>query len=95
MIKLEDLVLELVGRLLTKAIMRRFDDYPGRSLAILVGGFSDEESITVAKILNDEKIDLLEISGGTYEQAKFLGYDKLAVKPKKNISLKKNTIATF
>ena len=57
------------------------------------GGFSDEESITVAKILNDEKIDLLEISGGTYEQAKFLGYDKLAVKPKKNISLKKNTIA--
>ncbi len=57
------------------------------------GGFSDEDSITVAKILNDEKIDLLEISGGTYEQAKFLGYDKLAVKPKKNISLKKNTIA--
>ena len=37
------------------------------------GGFSDEESIAVAKILYDEKIDLLEISGGTYEQAKFLG----------------------
>ena len=49
------------------------------------GGFSDEESIAVAKILYDEKIDLLEISGGTYEQAKFLGYDNLAVKPKKNI----------
>ena len=57
------------------------------------GGFSDEESIAVAKILYDEKIDLLEISGGTYEQAKFLVYDNLAVKPKKNISLKKSTIA--
>ncbi|RCL90645.1 NADH:flavin oxidoreductase [bacterium] len=57
------------------------------------GGFSNEESIAVAKILQNEKIDLLEISGGTYEQAKFLGYDKLAVKPKKNILLNRSSIA--
>ena len=32
------------------------------------GGFSHEESIKVAGWLNEEGIDLLEISGGTYEQ---------------------------
>jgi len=57
------------------------------------GGFTDKESIAVTKILHDEKIDLLEISGGTYEQVKFLGYDKLAVYPKKNISLTRSSIA--
>ena len=57
------------------------------------GGFTDAESLAVAKILNDEKIDLLEISGGTYEQAKFLGYDKLAVKPKINLPLRRSSIA--
>ena len=31
------------------------------------GGFSHEESIEVSKILNETSLDLLEISGGTYE----------------------------
>jgi tRNA-dihydrouridine synthase len=31
------------------------------------GGFSNEESIEVSKILNETSLDLLEISGGTYE----------------------------
>ncbi|MEM6724465.1 MAG: NADH:flavin oxidoreductase/NADH oxidase family protein [Bacteroidota bacterium] len=35
------------------------------------GGFSEEDSMAVIKMLNDAKIDLLEISGGTYEQLVF------------------------
>jgi len=38
------------------------------------GGFTLQESAQVAKWLSDEKIDLLEISGGTYEQLKLLGH---------------------
>ena len=38
------------------------------------GGFTLTESAQVAKWLSDEKIDLLEISGGTYEQIKLLGH---------------------
>lgn len=35
------------------------------------GGFTEEESIEVVKMLDKEKIDLLEISGGTYEKVAF------------------------
>ena len=38
------------------------------------GGFSNEECLQVVKWLNVEKIDLLEISGGTYEQPRLLGH---------------------
>ena len=38
------------------------------------GGFSHEECVQVVKWLNDEGIDLLEISGGTYEQPRLLGH---------------------
>ena len=38
------------------------------------GGFSHEECLKVVKWLNDEGIDLLEISGGTYEQPRLLGH---------------------
>lgn len=38
------------------------------------GGFSNEECLQVVKWLNAEKIDLLEISGGTYEQPRLLGH---------------------
>jgi 2,4-dienoyl-CoA reductase-like NADH-dependent reductase (Old Yellow Enzyme family) len=38
------------------------------------GGFSNEECLQVVKWLNEEKIDLLEISGGTYEQPRLLGH---------------------
>ncbi len=37
------------------------------------GGFTLEECVDVAKMLENEKIDLLEISGGTYEQANMFG----------------------
>ncbi|WP_405205023.1 NADH:flavin oxidoreductase/NADH oxidase family protein [Aquimarina sp. LLG6339-5] len=35
------------------------------------GGFTEEESLEVIKMLDEEKIDLLEISGGTYEKLAF------------------------
>lgn len=38
------------------------------------GGFTLEESAAVARWLSEENIDLLEISGGTYEQIKLLGH---------------------
>jgi 2,4-dienoyl-CoA reductase-like NADH-dependent reductase (Old Yellow Enzyme family) len=37
------------------------------------GGFSNEESMEVVKMLEQEGIDLLEISGGTYEVAAMMG----------------------
>ena len=57
------------------------------------GGFSNEESIKVAVMLSNAGIDLLEISGGTYEQPKLLGYDKVSVNPKRNQFLRNSTIA--
>ena len=38
------------------------------------GGFTNEECLRVVQWLNAEKLDLLEISGGTYEQPKLLGH---------------------
>jgi 2,4-dienoyl-CoA reductase-like NADH-dependent reductase (Old Yellow Enzyme family) len=37
------------------------------------GGFNNEECLRVVEWLNDSHIDLLEISGGTYEQPRLLG----------------------
>ena len=37
------------------------------------GGFSEEESMQVVQILAAEGIDLIEISGGTYEKAAMMG----------------------
>jgi 2,4-dienoyl-CoA reductase-like NADH-dependent reductase (Old Yellow Enzyme family) len=39
------------------------------------GGFSNEECIQVVRWLNDESVDLLEVSGGTYEQPRLLGFE--------------------
>lgn len=41
------------------------------------GGFAFEESLQVAKWLQDGSVDLIEISGGTYEQPRLLGVDGL------------------
>lgn len=38
------------------------------------GGFSHEECLRVVRWLNEARIDLLEVSGGTYEQPRLLGY---------------------
>lgn len=37
------------------------------------GGFSNEDSVQVAQWLEKESLDLLELSGGTYEQLSFFG----------------------
>ncbi|MBL6749074.1 MAG: NADH:flavin oxidoreductase/NADH oxidase family protein [Nevskia sp.] len=37
------------------------------------GGFSNDECLEVVRWLGQEKLDLLEISGGTYEQASMIG----------------------
>jgi len=42
------------------------------------GGFSHEDCLRVIELLNPEGIDLLEISGGTYEQPRLLGVDGAA-----------------
>lgn len=39
------------------------------------GGFSLEDCITVAKWLGEDSVDLLEISGGTYEQLSSIGVE--------------------
>jgi 2,4-dienoyl-CoA reductase-like NADH-dependent reductase (Old Yellow Enzyme family) len=42
------------------------------------GGFSAEDCLAVVELLNGEGVDLLEISGGTYEQPRLLGADGAA-----------------
>lgn len=40
------------------------------------GGFTEEESMEVVKILSSLSIDLIEISGGTYEKAAMMGSEQ-------------------
>ncbi len=39
------------------------------------GGFTEDESMTVVKALSEAGIDLIEISGGTYESPSMMGAD--------------------
>jgi len=39
------------------------------------GGFSNDECVQVVRWLNSESVDLLEVSGGTYEQPRLLGFE--------------------
>ena len=57
------------------------------------GGFSAEDSSKVASMLSEAKIDLLEISGGTYEQPRLLGLDAVSINPKRSEIRKESTIA--
>ena len=57
------------------------------------GGFTHEEAIEVAGWLNNEGLDLLEVSGGTYEQPKLVGMDSLTLNPDRAQSVRKSTIA--
>lgn len=41
------------------------------------GGFSLDESIQVVKWLNDLGIDLLEVTGGSYEKPQMIGYERV------------------
>ncbi|QBY03558.1 NADH:flavin oxidoreductase/NADH oxidase family protein [Thalassotalea sp. HSM 43] len=46
------------------------------SADFMKGGFSEEESMQVVQALADAGIDLIEISGGTYESPSMMGADK-------------------
>lgn len=53
---------------------------PGRAVSVKLnsadfqrGGFDEEESLDVVRALEQEGVDLLEISGGTYERAAMMG----------------------
>jgi len=57
------------------------------------GGFTENESIEVAKMLEDAGLDLLEISGGTYEQPKLIGADHISINPERSEIRRESTIA--
>ena len=57
------------------------------------GGFSADDSIIVAKMLESAGVDIIEISGGTYEQPKLIGVDDLTINPERSEQRKESTIA--
>ena len=57
------------------------------------GGFTENESIEVAKMLEEAGLDLLEISGGTYEQPKLIGADHISINPDRSETRRESTIA--
>ena len=77
--------LENRARLLLE-IVRRTRSSVGPSFPVAVklnsadfqkGGFAFEDSLTVARWLQDASVDLIEVSGGTYEQPKMVNADGL------------------
>ena len=56
------------------------------------GGFSPDESIKVAKMLENAGVDIIEISGGTYEQPKLIGVEA-SINAKRSEKRKESTIA--
>ena len=57
------------------------------------GGFSPDDSIQVAKIIEAAGVDNIEISGGTYEQPRLLGLDNVRINPDRSEIRKESTIA--
>ncbi len=51
------------------------------------GGFAFEDSLQVAQWLEQHSVDLIEISGGTYEQPKLLGVEGVEVEEKQNLAV--------
>jgi len=50
------------------------------------GGFAFEDSLQVAQWLEEASVDLIEISGGTYEQPKLLGMEGVEEEEKQNVA---------
>ena len=57
------------------------------------GGFTHEDSLKVASWLNDASVDLLEVSGGTYEQPRMIGADDMTLTPEKSETRRESTVA--
>lgn len=53
------------------------------------GGFSEDESIEALKSLENAGIDLIEISGGTYEAPAMTGAEAMEASPKKDSTVKR------
>jgi len=66
------------------------DDFPVavklNSADFQKGGFAFEDSLQVAQWLEQAGVDLIEISGGTYEQPKLLGIEGLEAEEKQNVA---------
>ena len=56
------------------------------------GGFTENESIQVAKMLEDGGLDSLEISGGRM-QPKLIGADHISINPDRSEIRRESTIA--
>ena len=59
------------------------------------GGFTEEESLQVVQMLDREKIDLLEISGGTYEKVVFFMMNEDHVDVKESTKLREAYFIDF
>lgn len=66
------LLLEVVRAVRTRVGPRYPVSVKINSADFVKGGFTSEECLEVVRWLNDAGIDLLEVSGGTYEQTEFL-----------------------
>jgi 2,4-dienoyl-CoA reductase-like NADH-dependent reductase (Old Yellow Enzyme family) len=55
------------------------------------GGFAFEDSLKVVRWLQEHGVDLIEISGGTYEQPRLLGIE--GMEPAENPAIKASTLA--
>ncbi len=70
LLEVYDAIRERVGRDYPVAVKLNSADFQK-------GGFAFEDSLSVAKMLEARGIDLIEVSGGTYEQPKLLGTEGL------------------
>jgi len=50
------------------------------------GGFDFEDSLKVVKWLEEDSVDLIEISGGTYEQPKLMGVEGMEAEEAQNVA---------
>jgi len=50
------------------------------------GGFAFEDSLQVVKWLEEDSVDLIEISGGTYEQPKLMGVEGMEEEEAQNVA---------
>ncbi|MGC6472370.1 MAG: NADH:flavin oxidoreductase/NADH oxidase family protein [Parvibaculales bacterium] len=57
------------------------------------GGFAEGDAVTVAGWLADAGLDLLEISGGTYERPALIGADEITLNPDRLEARRESTIA--
>ncbi|RJF94434.1 NADH:flavin oxidoreductase/NADH oxidase family protein [Oleomonas cavernae] len=63
------------------------------SADFMKGGFGDDEAVTVATWLEAEGVDLLEISGGSYERPMMMGNESMASDTRQTETRRASTVA--